>query len=208
LSSPSPDLFERRRRDPGDDLISALIKVGDDGGLTTDELLANVWLLFAAGHETTRNLIGNGLLALHTQPDMLRRLQADPTLIPAAVIELLRYDSPVQYVGRIAFEDVQIGDSTIRKNQIVLCLVGAGNRDPAVFPNPDRIFIDRSDNKPLSFGGGIHHCLGAQLTQIEGQEALAGILGRLPGMRLRDADHPSWQPDFAIRRLRTLPASW
>jgi cytochrome P450 len=86
--------------------------------------------------------------------------------------------------------------------------VGAGNRDPAVFPNPDQILIDRSDNKPLSFGGGIHHCLGAQLTQIEGQEALAGILGRLPGMRLRDADHPSWQPDLAIRGLRTLPASW
>lgn len=202
------DLFERRRRSPGDDVITALLDVGDEGGLTHGEMLANVWLLFAAGHETTRNLIGNGLLALHRHPDELRRLCADPGLIPGAVNELLRYDSPVQYVGRTAYEDVTLDSVTIGKGQLVLCLVGAGNRDPGMFVDPDRLDIGRPDVRPLSFGGGIHFCLGAQLTRIEGQEAIAGLIGRLPGLRLHDVDAPSWQPNFAIRGLRELKASW
>ena len=202
------DLFERRRRDPEDDLITALVQVGGEGGLTDDELLANVWLLFAAGHETTRNLIGNGLLALHRNPGQLARLRLDPSLIPSAVTELLRYDSPVQFVGRTAFEDTDIAGTTIAEGQVVLCLVGAANRDPAKFDEPDLLDFGRSNNRPLSFGGGIHFCLGAQLTQIEGQEAFVGILSRLPGMRLHDADEPSWQPNFAIHGLKALMASW
>ena len=158
-------LFDLRRRYPGDDLITALLHARDDsGGLTEEELLANVWLLFVAGHETTRNLIGNGLLALHRNPEELARLKADPGLLATAVAELLRYDSPVQFVSRTAYEDVEIGGVTIARDQSVICLLAAGNRDPAVFPDPDRLDVGRPDVRPLSFGGGIHYCLGAQLT--------------------------------------------
>lgn len=203
------DLFARRREDPADDLITALLNAEDEaGGLTHDELLANVWLLFVAGHETTRNLIGNGLLALHRHPRELARLRADRGLLPAAVNELLRFDSSVQYVSRTAFEDVAAGGGRIGKDQVVLCLLGAANRDPAVFPDPDRLDVGRPDVRPLSFGGGIHYCLGAQLTLIEGQEAFAGLLDRLPGLRLDDIDAASWQPSFAIRGLTTLGAKW
>jgi cytochrome P450 len=203
------DLFTRRRRDPADDLISALLHVEDEaGGLTHDELLANVWLLFAAGHETTRNLIGNGLLALHRHPRELERLRADRDLVPSAVTELLRYDPSVQYVSRTAYEDVPVGEVTVGRNQLVLCLLGAGNRDPAVFRDPDRLDVGRPDVRPLSFGGGIHYCLGAQLTHIEGQEAFAGFLDRLPGMVLEEIDRPSWKPNFTIHGLNTLQARW
>ena len=203
------DLFTRRRRDPSDDLISALLHVQDEaGGLTHDELLANVWLLFAAGHETTRNLIGNGLLALHRHPRELERLRADRDLVPSAVTELLRYDPSVQYVSRTAYEDVPVGEVTVGRNQLVLCLLGAGNRDPAVFRDPDRLDVGRPDVRPLSFGGGIHYCLGAQLTHIEGPEAFAGFLDRLPGMVLEEIDRPSWKPNFTIHGLNTLQARW
>ncbi len=202
-------LFDLRRRNPGDDLITALLHARDDsGGLTEEELLANVWLLFVAGHETTRNLIGNGLLALHRNPEELARLKADPGLLATAVAELLRYDSSVQFVSRTAYEDVEIGGVTIARDQSVICLLAAGNRDPAVFPDPDRLDVGRPDVRPLSFGGGIHYCLGAQLTMIEGQEAFAGLLARLPGMRLEDIDTPSWKPTFTIHGLHELRARW
>jgi cytochrome P450 len=203
------DLFARRRRDPSDDLISALLHVEDEtGGLTHDELLANVWLLFVAGHETTRNLIGNGLLALYRHPRELERLRADRNLVPSAVTELLRYDPAVQFVSRTAYEDVPVGNVTVGRDQIVLCLLAAGNRDPAMFRDPDRLDVGRPDVRPLSFGGGIHYCLGAQLTHIEGQEAFMGLLGRLPGMVLDEIDRPSWQPNFTIHGLNTLQAQW
>jgi len=203
------DLFAQRRRDPADDLITALLHARDEaGGLTQEELLANVWLLFVAGHETTRNLIGNGLLALHRHPQELARLRADPGLLPSAVNELLRYDPSVHSVGRTAYEDAQVGGVTIGRNQVVLCLLAAGNRDPAEFPDPDRLDVGRPDVRPLSFGGGIHYCLGAQLTLIEGHEAFAGLLSRLPGMRLDDVDAPSWKPNFTIHGLAKLKARW
>ncbi|UEM23738.1 cytochrome P450 [Skermanella mucosa] len=203
------DLFALRRRDPADDLITALLHVEDEaGGLTHDELLANIWLLFVAGHETTRNLIGNGLLALHRHPGELARLRADASLLPTAVDELLRFDSPVQFVSRTAFEDVTMGEVRIAKDQVVLCLLGAANRDPVMFADPDRLDVGRPDVRPLSFGGGIHYCLGAQLTLIEGQEAFAGLIGRLPGLRLDDIDAPAWQPNFTIRGLARMGARW
>jgi len=203
------DLFARRRYDPSDDLISALLHVEDEaGGLTHDELLANVWLLFAAGHETTKNLIGNGLLALHRHPHELARLRADPGLMPLAVTELLRYDPAVHYVSRTAYQDVPVGDVVVERDQSVMCLVGAGNRDPMVFRDPDRLDVGRPDVRLLSFGGGIHYCLGAQLTHIEGQEAFTGLLGRLPDMVLEDIDNPSWQPNFTIHGLHALQARW
>jgi len=203
------DLCRRRRGDPADDLITALVHVEDEeGALSSEEILANIWLLFAAGHETTKNLIGNGLLALHRNPRELARLRADPGLMPGAVEELLRYDSPVQFSGRTAYEDVRLGDAVIGAGQLVLCLIGAGNRDPDRFADPDRLDIGRPGVRPLSFGGGIHYCLGAQLSRIEAEEAFAGLLGRLPGMMLDRIAQPDWQPNFNLRGLSRLPARW
>src|SRR5271170_4364999 len=160
-------LFELRRRNPGDDLTSKLVQAEQDGDkLTNEELTANIILLFGAGHETTVNLIGNGLLALHRNSDQLRLLQNDPSLIVNAIEELLRYDSSVQVTGRTTLEDVDtIGGIALAKGQTVICLLGAANRDPAVYADPDRLDIKRADIRPLSFGGGIHYCLGAQLAR-------------------------------------------
>jgi hypothetical protein len=204
-------LFELRRRQPGDDLTTQLVQAEEDGSkLTNEELTANIILLFGAGHETTVNLIGNGLLALHRNPDQLARLKARPDLITNAVEEFLRYDSSVQMSGRVALEDIEdLGGSRIAKGDNVLCLLGAANRDPAVYPDrPDSLDITRPNVRPLSFGGGIHHCLGAQLARIEAEIALSTLLKRLPGLRLDDAVNPQWRPTFVLRGLKRLPASW
>jgi cytochrome P450 len=203
-------LFELRRRQPGDDLTTHLVQAEEQGNkLTNEELTANIILLFGAGHETTVNLIGNGLLALHRNPDQLRLLMDDPSLAPNAVDELLRYDSSVQVTGRTTLEDVdEIGGIALAKGQSVICLLGAANRDPAVYENPDRLDIKREDIRPLSFGGGIHYCLGAQLARIEGEVAISTLLRRLPNLRLDDIDHPDWRQTFVLRGLNKLPASW
>ncbi|MGH6742312.1 MAG: cytochrome P450, partial [Bradyrhizobium sp.] len=157
-------LFELRRRDPADDLITQLVQAEEDGSkLSNEELTANIILLFGAGHETTVNLIGNGLLALHRNPDQLALLKSSPTLITNAIEEFLRYDSSVQMTGRVALEDIEnLGGKKIPKGESVLCLLGSANRDPAVYPDrPDRLDITRPNVRPLSFGGGIHFCLGA-----------------------------------------------
>src|SRR4030088_934245 len=161
----------------------------DGNKLSNEELTANIILLFGAGHETTVNLIGNGLLALHRNPDQLALLKANPTLITNAIEEFLRYDSSVQLTGRVALEDIDdLGGKKIPKGESVLCLLGSANRDPAVYPDrPDRLDITRPNVRPLSFGGGIHHCLGAQLARIEAEVAIATLLRRLPDLRLRDA---------------------
>jgi len=166
-------LFELRRRDPGNDLTTHLVQAEEDGNkLTNEELTANIILLFGAGHETTVNLIGNGLLALHRNPDQLRLLKSDPSLMANAIEELLRYDSSVQVTGRTTLEDVdEIGGIPLERGQTVVCLLGSANRDPAVYPDPDRLDITRRDVRPLSFGGGIHYCVGAQLARIEGEIA-------------------------------------
>jgi cytochrome P450 len=202
-------LFELRRRQPGDDLTTQLVHAEEEGHkLTNEELTANVILLFGAGHETTVNLIGNGLLALHRNPDQLRLLKEHPTLIANAIEELLRYDSSVQMTGRTTLEDVSVGGVDVAKGESVLCLLGAANRDPAVYPDPDRLDITRSNIRPMSFGGGIHFCLGAQLARIEGEIAIATLLHRLPGLRLDDAERPDWRQTFVLRGLNTLPARW
>jgi cytochrome P450 len=202
--------FELRRRQPGDDLTTQLVQAEEAGSkLSNEELTANIVLLFGAGHETTVNLIGNGLLALHRHPDQLRLLRSDPSLMANAIDELLRYDSSVQLTGRTTLEDVgDIGGIAMAKGQSVLCLLGAANRDPAIYPEPDRLDIRRSDIRPLSFGGGIHYCLGAQLARIEGEIAIATLLRRLPTLRLDDPDHPDWRQTFVLRGLNKLPASW
>jgi cytochrome P450 len=203
-------LFELRRRNPGDDLVTQLVQAEEDGSkLSNEELTANIILLFGAGHETTVNLIGNGLLALHRNPDQLALLKSNPALITNAIEEFLRYDSSVQMSGRVALEDVEVGGKKIPKGESVLCLLGSANRDPAIYPDrPDRLDITRPNVRPLSFGGGIHFCLGAQLARIEAEIAISTLLRRLPELRLDDAENPEWRPTFVLRGLKALPASW
>jgi hypothetical protein len=204
-------LFELRRKNPGDDLTTQLLQAEEDGSkLSNEELTANIILLFGAGHETTVNLIGNGLLALHRNPDQLALLESNPELITNAIEEFLRYDSSVQLTGRVALEDIDdLGGRKIPRGESVLCLLGSANRDPAVYPDrPDRLDIKRPNVKPLSFGGGIHFCLGAQLARIEAEVAISTLLRRLPDLRLDNAENPQWRPTFVLRGLKSLPASW
>ncbi|KJC61183.1 cytochrome P450 [Bradyrhizobium sp. LTSPM299] len=204
-------LFELRRKQPGDDLTTQLVQAEEDGQkLTNEELTANIILLFGAGHETTVNLIGNGLLALYRNPDQLALLNANPGLITNAIEEFLRYDSSVQMTGRVALEDIEdLGGKRIPKGESVLCLLGSANHDPAVYPDhPEKLDIERPNVKPLSFGGGIHFCLGAQLARIEAEIAISTLLRRLPDLRLDDAENPEWRPTFVLRGLKSLPASW
>jgi cytochrome P450 len=204
-------LFELRRKNPGDDLTTQLVQAEQDGSkLSNEELTANIILLFGAGHETTVNLIGNGLLALHRNPDQLALLKARPDLISNAIEEFLRYDSSVQLTGRVALEDIEdLGGKKIPKGDTVLCLLGSANHDPAAYPDrPDHLDITRSNVRPLSFGGGIHHCLGAQLARIEAEIAILTLLRRLPDLRLNDAQNPEWRSTFVLRGLKRLPASW
>src|SRR6185437_2641912 len=203
-------LFELRRRKPGDDLTTQLVQAEEDGSkLSNEELTANIILLFGAGHETTVNLIGNGVLALHRNPDQLALLKANPGLITNAIEEFLRYDSSVQMTGRVALEDIDdLCGKRIGKGETVLCLLGSANRDPAVYPDrPDQLDITRPNVRPLSFGGGIHYCLGAQLARIEAEIAISTLLRRLPNLRLDDAAKPEWRPTFVLRGLKRLPAS-
>jgi cytochrome P450 len=204
-------LFELRRKQPGDDLTTQLVQAEEDGSkLANEELTANIILLFGAGHETTVNLIGNGILALHRNPDQLVLLKARPELITGAIEEFLRYDSSVQMTGRVTLEDIDdLGTRKIPKGESVLCLLGSANRDPAVYPaRPDRLDIARPNVRPLSFGGGIHFCLGAQLARIEAEIAISTLLRRLPDLRLDDAENPEWRTTFVLRGLKRLPASW
>ena len=204
-------LFELRRKNPADDLTTQLVQAEEDGNkLTNEELTANIILLFGAGHETTVNLIGNGLLALHRNPDQLALLKARPELMEGAIEEFLRYDSSVQMTGRVALEEIEdLGGKRIPKGETVLCLLGSANRDPAVYPDrPDRLDVTRANVKPLSFGGGIHFCLGAQLARIEAEIAIATLLRRLPDLRIDDVENPEWRPTFVLRGLKRLPASW
>ena len=203
-------LFELRRREPGNDLTTHLVQAEEDGNtLTNEELTANVILLFGAGHETTVNLIGNGLLALYRNPDQLHLLKSDLSLMADAIEELLRYDSSVQVTGRTTLEYVEeIGGISLEKGQSVICLLGSANRDPEVYPDPDRLDISRRDVRPFSFGGGIHYCVGAQLARIEAEIAIATLLRRLPNLRLDDIENPDWRQTFVLRGLNKLPASW
>jgi len=200
-------LIARRRTQPQNDLLSALITLEDEHGrLTEHELLANCILLFLAGHETTMNLIGNGMLALLRNPDQIAKLRDDPSLIVNAVEELLRYDSPIQFFGRYILEDVSIGGKLLRRGQTIFLMPGAINRDPAQFPDPDRLDITRSENKHFAFGYGIHFCLGAPLARVEGQIAIGTLVRRMPGLMLHEGDIVRRETHF-IRGLKALPVS-
>jgi cytochrome P450 len=204
-------LFEMRRRTPGNDLITQLIQAEEAGDkLSNAEMTANIILLFGAGHETTVNLIGNGLLALYRNPDQLALLKVNPSLMTNAIEEFLRYDSSVQMTGRVALEDIEdIGGKRIPKGENVLCLLGSANRDGAVYPDrPDQLDVTRPNVRPVSFGGGIHFCLGAQLARLEAEVAISTLLRRLPELKPDDAENPEWRPTFVLRGLQRLPASW
>jgi cytochrome P450 len=161
-------------------------------------------LLLIAGNETTTNLIGNGLLALLRHPEQLHALRADPALIAGAVDELLRYDSPVQVLGRTATQDVEVGGRTVRKGQGVVLLLGSANRDPEVFDQPDRLDVRRRGPSILGFGRGIHHCLGAPLSRLEARITFETLLERFAEMRLLTAD-PPFRDNIVLRGLETLP---
>jgi cytochrome P450 len=189
-------------------MLSALIAAEEAGDkLDEDELLATCILLLVAGHETTVNLIGNGTLALLRHPEQLRRLREDPALIGSAVEELLRYDGPVQRTARIPSEDITIGGRTIPKGDMVMPFLGAANRDPAQFPDPDRLDITRTDNRHIAFGMGIHFCLGAPLARMEGQIAINTLLRRLPKLALA-GQRPEHRQSLTLRGLVSLPVAF
>jgi cytochrome P450 len=203
-------LLAYRRANPGDDLTTALVQAHEaNQSLSDEEILANISLLFGAGHETTTNLIGNGLLALHRNPEQLARLRADPSLMPNAVEELLRYDSPVQLTARIALQDAELMGEKIAEGEEVIALLGAANHDPGAFSgDPDVLDVARPGVKAISFGGGLHYCLGAQLARIEGEIAFRRLFERLPGLRLTDPENVDWKPTVTLRGLVSLPAEW
>jgi len=199
------ELIAERRASPRGDLLSALIAAEEAGDkLSEDELLATCILLLIAGHETTVNLIGNGTLALLRHPAELRRLRETPGLIASAVEELLRYDGPVQRTARIPSTDVTIGGRTIGKGEMVMPFIAAADRDPAQFPDPDRLDLARADNRHIAFGWGIHFCLGAPLARVEGQIAIGTLARRLPNLALA-TDKLEYRPSLTLRGLKTLP---
>ena len=198
------ELIDERRAQPADDLLSALLAARDAGAqLSEREILANIIFLFVAGHETTVGLIGNGVLALLRHPDQLVRLRENPSLAEAAVEELLRYDSPEQTIFWTVAEPVTWEGRRFEPGREVLILVGAANRDPARFREPDRLDLGRTDNRHLAFSHGRHFCLGAPLARAQGQIALTTLLRRFPDLAL--AEEPEWQSTFFIRSLRSLP---
>ena len=198
-------LLPQRRRAPGHDLVSQLVRAEATGGiLTTNELLAQCCTLLFAGHETTRNLLGNGMLALLQHPQQWQALRDTPSLLPSALKELLRFDSPVQYTGRRLKADVELHGRLMKRGDLVVPLIGAANRDPARFPDPDRLDLRRNEGTHLSFGYGPHVCLGATLTYLEAEIALRTVMARLPGLRLA-GDPPSWGRNAAYRSLNKLP---
>ncbi len=201
-------MFEEKRKNPKDDLISALVRAEEAGDkLSEDELLAMVFLLLIAGHETTVNLIGNGVLALLQHPDQLQKLREDPSLIKPAIEELLRYDGPVETsTERFAREDVRIGETVIPRGEMVLVVIASADHDPERFPNPDELDITRADNKHVAFGKGIHFCLGAPLARAEGQIAINTLIARFPHLT-PTAGRIEWQRNHVFRGLQALPVA-
>ena len=203
------NLVERRRADPEDDLITALIRAEEAGDkLSEDELLAMAFLLLVAGHETTVNLIASGTLALLEHPEQTERLRRDPSLVKPAVEELLRYTSPVELATeRYARKDTEIRDTRIPRGGLVLAVLGSANRDERHFEDPDVLDLARDPNRHLAFGrGGVHHCLGAPLARMEGQIALTALMRRFPGARLVMAPESlHWRRGLFLRGLEKLP---
>ena len=199
-------IIKQRRQAPRADLISALVAAEERGDtLTEPELVVMCTLLLIAGHETTVNLIGNGMLALITHPEEMARVHETPSLIGPAVEELLRFDSPVQLTARVAREPIEIGGQHIAQGDFVLLLLGSANHDPRQFPDPGRLNLSRSPNPHLAFGRGIHFCLGAPLARLEGQIAIQALVQRFP--RLSVAGTPKRRDQVTLRGLETLPVN-
>ncbi|WP_244884160.1 cytochrome P450 [Carbonactinospora thermoautotrophica] len=197
------DLSRERRANPRDDLISALAQVVDSGDrLTEDELIGTCVLLLNAGHEATVNVTGNGWWALFRNPDQLAKLRGDLSLLPGAIEELMRYDTPLQMFERWVLEDIEVRGVRIPRGSEVALLFGSANHDPAVFADPDRLDVTRQDNPHISFGAGIHYCLGAPLARIELQCSFGTLLRKAPDLRL--VREPEWKPGYIIRGLKEL----
>ena len=221
------DLANKRRENMGDDLLSILLSVSDGQScpyphhsqgqltreasavspLTEDELVANINILLSTGHETTTHLIGNGILALLQHPDQKQLLEEQPALINSAIDEILRYDNPVQITYRSAIEDAELNAKFIRKGDLVNTVIGSANRDPERFMEPHRFDIARDEGRHLSFGLGIHYCIGAPLVKLEAEIAFETILRRFPNLQLK-SDVLEWQEHPIFRGLKTLPVSW
>ena len=202
------ELIAERRSTPRADMLTDLIAAEEAGDkLSENELLATCILLLVAGHETTVNLIGNGTLALLRHPDQLQRLRDNPGLIGTAVEELLRFDGPVQRTARIPSADIAIGGKLIPKGDMVMPFIGAADRDPAQFPEPDRLDIGRTDNRHIAFGWGIHFCLGAPLARVEGQIAINTLVRRLPKLALA-TEAPAFRQSLTLRGLSALPVTF
>ncbi len=205
------DFFDARRAEPRDDLVSALLAARDeDDALTEAELFGTVVLLIVAGHETTVGLIGNAVVHLLANPDQLQLVRDDPSLLPAAIEELLRYEGPVERtLNRWAATDVELGGQTIRRGELVIAILGSAGRDADRFPEPDRLDVCRADSKHLAFGRGSHYCLGAPLARLEAEIALATLFRRLPRLRLAvEPNELEWRPTPGFRRVATLPVAW
>jgi len=203
--------FKLRRASSGDDLTSALIQVEEAGDkLSEDELMAMIFILLIAGHETTVNLIGSGTLELLRHPDQLEKLRRDPALIKTAVEELLRYTAPVfMSTERYARADVTVQSVTIPRGELTFGVIGSANRDETVFENPEALDITRENNKHLAFGQGIHYCLGAPLARLEAQIAINTLLRRMPDLRLKDSPESlRWRPSLILRGLEALPVKF
>ena len=208
LSRYLTDLIDQRRRDPRHDLLSALIAAQDGTDrLNHDELVTMAIFLLIAGHETTANLLGNGVLAVLCHPDQLERLRDDPTLDHTAIEELLRYDGPVQMAERITLDDVDICGNHIPKGRIIALCIAAANRDATVFAQAQQLDVGRTPNPHLAFGSGAHFCIGAPLARMEARIMLRALLDRLPHLALADTK-TCWRPSFTIRGLQRLDVVW
>jgi len=199
---------EDQRKKPCPGLVHSLVKAELEGDrLTEEEIIANCIITLVGGLETTTNLIGNGMLTLLCHPDETRRLRSDPALIVSAVEELLRFESPSQHTARLAPADLQLGGKAIRKRQAVIAVMGAGNRDPERFPDPNRLDLARQDNRHLAFGWAAHFCFGAPLARLEGQVAFATLLNRFPDITL-EPNPIIWRENLGLRGLKALHITW
>jgi cytochrome P450 len=200
--------MDERRSSPGTGLLGAFMTAEVDGDRFSDEeIIANVIVTMVGGQETTTNLIGNGLLSLLRNPAEMQRLREHPALVPSAVEELLRYEAPSQHTARLAPDDLELGGKLIKKRQAVIAVMGAANRDPERFPDPDRLDLGRNDNRHVAFGWGPHFCFGAALARIEGQTVFETLLRRMPEIQL--APGPlTWRTNLGLRGLTALPITF
>ncbi|QYD72457.1 cytochrome P450 [Paraburkholderia edwinii] len=203
------EVVDARRKRPGTDLVSLLISAEENGEtLTHDEIVANVIMLYLGGHETTANMIGNTLIALQRHPQQFDALKSDPAKLPNAILECLRYDGSVQLTARMARADTEINGIRIPRDTHVFMALGAANRDPDKFYKPDQLDIERESPRPLTFGAGIHHCLGYRLALLELEVALGVLLSRLPSLALTGLEDLRWLPTSAIRGVEQLIVRW